>query len=510
MGTGDFRTGGARALFAAVYAGDEDAVVGALRAGASPGSVDAAGQTVLYLAAVSDEPGVVRLLLAAGAEPDQWSAGSDLPLCGAACGGHVEVVGALLAAGARVDAAEEFGFTALDWAVRLGYAGVLEVLLAAGADPDRAVAGGVAPLVVAAERGSFSAVRLLRAREAGGVAQALAAAWEGLRGEVREETREAALAQAGAGAVAEVVVREVVEDGGITVVAEAFGDGVRVGAAERQTGHGAICTLLERAAGTSTPYAELAGRALRDGARGRGLDNWAQSVEVLVARGGEETFQAVAAWCAREDAVRRAFAADVLGGLADARAVPLLRRLLREAREPVLLLAALEALARYGDRAGETGAGAEAAAGAGAGAALPEVLRCVGHRSAAVRRAVARALAGHPAGAGALAVLAGDPDAGVREEAAEALREPVEVPERAGEIRECLAALLDDLSPGVRVRAASALALRGDPRAPAALAALLADAPLTDPARPLAVRALPLIRDEAVRGRVAATAVRAR
>jgi hypothetical protein len=38
-------------LFAAVYAGDEDAVVRLLRSGASPESVDGDGQTALYLAA---------------------------------------------------------------------------------------------------------------------------------------------------------------------------------------------------------------------------------------------------------------------------------------------------------------------------------------------------------------------------------------------------------------------------------------------------------------------------
>lgn len=91
---------GARALFEALY-DDEDAVVRALRAGASAESSDTEGTTALYLASVQDLPGAVRLLLATGADPNRASGpeAGDLPLCGAACGGHAEVVGALLSAG---------------------------------------------------------------------------------------------------------------------------------------------------------------------------------------------------------------------------------------------------------------------------------------------------------------------------------------------------------------------------------------------------------------------------
>ncbi|MFE9247499.1 ankyrin repeat domain-containing protein [Streptomyces sp. NPDC007088] len=481
-------------MFAAVEAGDEDAVLGLLRRGVSARSVDARGQTALYAAAVRDEPGVVRLLLAAGADPDELSGAGDLPLCGAACGGHVGVVRALLAAGAKVDGVEEFGFRALDWAVALGFAGVAEVLLAAGADPDRAAPGGERPLVVAAAGGSFSTVRCLRAYGARGGRAALAAAWAALSGDVRADAERAALEGAGgAGPGVEVFVREVVEDGGLTVVAEAFRAGLPVGSAERRTGHGAVCTLLEREAGIVTARAELAGRALRDGVRGRGLDNWARSVGALVERRDEETFAAVAAWCAWEDEARRALAADVLAGWGEARAVPLLRGLARRSREPEPLVAVAAALARYGDPA-----------------AVPELVALATRPWARVRAAVAGALAGRSGGVGALVALARDPVTEVRERAAEALRDPVEPAARAGGVREALAGLLDDHSPVVRAHAAAALARRGDPRAVPVLAALLADSPPGEPARALAVDAVALVADAGARRRLAATAVRVR
>lgn len=496
MGTvkNGFRTGDAGALFAAVEAGDEDAVLGLLRRGVSARSADVRGQTALYAAAVRDEPGVVRLLLAAGADPDELSGAGDLPLCGAACGGHVGVVRALLAAGAKVDGVEEFGFRALDWAVALGFAGVAEVLLSAGADPDRAAPGGAEPLVVAAAGGSFSSVRCLRAHGARGGRAALAAAWAALRGDVRAEAERAALEQAGGtGPEVEVSVREVVEDGGLTVVAEASRAGLPVGTVERRTGHGAVCTLLEREAGIVTARAELAGRALRDGVRGRGLDNWARSVEALVERHDEETFEAVAAWCAWEDEARRALAADVLGAWGEARAVPLLRALARRSREPEPLVAVAAALTRYGDPA-----------------AVPELVALAAHPAARVRAAVAGALAGHAGGAGALAALLRDPVAEVRERAAAALREPVEPAARAAGVREDLAGLLDDPSPAVRAHAAAALARRGDPRAVPVLAALLADSPPHDPARALAAGAVALVTEAGARRRLGATPMRVR
>ncbi|MFD8943951.1 ankyrin repeat domain-containing protein, partial [Streptomyces californicus] len=154
-------------LFDALYE-DENAVVRALRAGASAESSDEEGTTALYLASVQDRPEAVRLLLAAGADPDRASGpeAGDLPLCGAACGGHTEVVEALLSAGARPDLREQFGFTALRWAVGLGHAPTVEALLAGGADPLLPGPRGEAMLVLAAQRGSARTVEALLAHGA--------------------------------------------------------------------------------------------------------------------------------------------------------------------------------------------------------------------------------------------------------------------------------------------------------------------------------------------------------
>src|SRR6478752_7224814 len=169
--------GGATNLFEALY-DDENAVVRALRAGASAESRDEEGTTALYLACVQDRPEMVRLLLVAGADPDRASGpeAGDLPLCGAACGGHTEVVEALLSAGARPDLREEFGFTALRWAVGLGHAATVEALLAGGADPLLPGPQGEPMLVLAAQRGSLRTVRALLAHGAGAEGQESAVA----------------------------------------------------------------------------------------------------------------------------------------------------------------------------------------------------------------------------------------------------------------------------------------------------------------------------------------------
>ncbi|MEU6095543.1 ankyrin repeat domain-containing protein [Streptomyces sp. NPDC047079] len=236
-------------LFAAVYEGDENAVLRLLRAGADPDSVDAERQTVLYLAAVSDAPGIVRLLLAAGADPDRLSAGADAPLCGAVCGGHTEVVRALLAAGAAPDLREEYGFRALTWAVQRGHLEVLRALLAAGADPDLPGPDGEPPLVAAARRGSPGCVRELLAHGARARLEALAEARRWLALDVEEELRAGLEAAYGPG-YEYVVSRREDEPGTVTVEVALLRDGRPAAGNDRQTGHSAIVNLLETAPGT--------------------------------------------------------------------------------------------------------------------------------------------------------------------------------------------------------------------------------------------------------------------
>ncbi|MGW4510741.1 ankyrin repeat domain-containing protein [Streptomyces sp. NPDC004393] len=232
-------------LFAAVYAGDENAVLRLLRSGTDPESVDADGQTALYLAAVSDAPGIVRLLLAAGADPDRLSAGADAPLCGATCGGHFEVVRALLAGGAAPDLREEYGFRALTWAVQGGHIAVVRELLAAGADPDLPGPGGDPPLVAAARRGSPGCVRELLAHGARARREALAEARRWLTLDVEAELRAGLEAAYGPG-YEYVTSRREDEPGTVTVEVALLRDGRPAAGNNRQTGHRAIVALLKR------------------------------------------------------------------------------------------------------------------------------------------------------------------------------------------------------------------------------------------------------------------------
>ncbi|MEU5978982.1 ankyrin repeat domain-containing protein [Streptomyces sp. NPDC047315] len=493
---------GPEALFAAVHEGDADGVVRALRAGVPADATDEEGQTALYVAALHNDLGAVRLLLAAGADPERPSGddGGDLPLCGAAVGGHAQVVRALLAAGARPDTAESMGFRALTWAVQQGYATTARVLLEAGADPDLPGPNGEPPLVVAARRGSPRTVRALldhgAAAQRANLSTALAEARPWLERDVAQEVRNALLDTWDE--VSGTVTRRISEEGGVTVVVEVLRDGRVIGGRESQTGHPAVVTLLESALGIRTPYAQLADRALRCGGRAR--DNWTEQVSALWARGDEETFQAAQAWCASTDPLRRAFGADVLArlggpdGALSGRAVEVLRAVAQEAREPVLIEAAVAALGERADAA-----------------ALPELLRHAAHPSPAVRSQVARALAvvpvDHDEGIAALVGLSADADGGVRDGATKAL---AQLPADTPEVREALAARLDDPDPATAARAAGGLAHRQDPRAVPALVRLLSDGTPDGAAYEAARAAADAVTDETARRRLDSTAPRCR
>ncbi|MFI2369572.1 ankyrin repeat domain-containing protein [Streptomyces sp. NPDC018833] len=541
QGTADGERADARGLFAAVYEGDDDSVVRLLRAGVPADTVDEDGQTPLYLAAVEGETGIVRLLLAAGADPDRACGpeNDDLPLCGAAVGGHTGVVRALLTAGATPDRRELLGFTALTWAVGQGHAETAEALLEHGADPDLTCPSGEPPLVVAARRGSPSTVRALLRHGASARAKALEEARRWLTLDVEQQLRKSLLSHEPG---AETVSRRVAEDGGETVVVEVLREGVPAAGNEQQTGHGAIATLLEEDLGIRTPYATLAERALREGDPDR--DDWIESVTVLWRRGDEETFQAAAAWCASDDPLHQAFAADILGQLgftyggaagsrtadgdtadgraanggaelpardgdvrgdasprdADrivrpfaARALPLLRELSREARDAELIQAAVTALGHHADPS-----------------ALNDVLRHAGHQDAAVRHRVALALCGlvpgdHAEAIAALITLSRDPADAVRDWSTTAL---AELDADTPEIREALAARLDDPDADTAAEAARGLAIRQDPRSVAALVRLLADGDSASPAHGTATDAVRHIRDDRLRRRLEATVPR--
>ncbi|MFE9741768.1 ankyrin repeat domain-containing protein [Streptomyces sp. NPDC006477] len=484
-------------LFDAIRDGDEDGAVRALRDGADPESRED-GETALYRAAVGDEAGIVRVLLAAGADPGRGSGedGGDLPLCGAAVGGHTEVARALLAAGAAADQEEAYGFTALAWALRLGHADTARALLEYGADPDRRGPDGILPLVAAARRGSSGCVRALLDHGATARETALREARRWIGADIAAELRRGLVAGNGGGQTYEAVVRRVREDGGITVVVDLLReDGSPGRGDDRQTAHAAIATLLESALGLRTSHEELAARALRCG--DPELDDWTTAVAELAGRADEETFVAAAAWCAYRDPLRRALGARVLGALPGfaPSAVPVLRRLAAEgatqAREPVLSV--VSALGQCADPA-----------------AVPELLAAAGHPDAAVRRAVAGALAGivpagHVEALGVLLALSRDGDARVRDWATLAL---AELPDDTPLVREGLAERLGDPDPETAAEAARGLAIRQDPRAVDALASALADGDPEGAARETALAALEYVHDPRVRTRLEWTSPR--
>ncbi|MGW0117362.1 ankyrin repeat domain-containing protein [Streptomyces sp. NPDC003327] len=486
-------------LFDVILHGDEDGVLRALRGGADP-EVLADGETALYRAAVADEAGIVRMLLAAGADPGRPSGedGGDLPLCGASCGGHTEVVRALLAGGARADQEEAYGYTALAWAVRLGHADTARALLEHGADPDRPGPDGLVPLVAAARRGSTGCVRALLDHGARALDPALREARRWIGVDVAADLRRGLVAGNEGGETYEAVVRRIREDGGVTVVVELLRENGAPGRGnERQTGHAAIATLLEAALGRRTPHEELASRALR--CADPELDDWTTVVAELAGRADEETFVSAAAWCAYRDPLRRALGARVLGALPGfgASALPVLRRLAAEtvppAREPALSV--VTALGACGDPA-----------------AVPELLAAARHPDAAVRRAVAGALAGivppgHTEALGVLLDLSRDGDARVRDWATLAL---AELPDDTPLVREGLAERLDDDDPETAAEAARGLAIRQDPRAVDALAAILADADPEGAPRETALAALEFVRDDRIRTRLEWTSPRRR
>ncbi|MEU7514468.1 HEAT repeat domain-containing protein, partial [Streptomyces sp. NPDC042898] len=308
--------------------------------------------------------------------------------------------------------------------------------------------------------------------------------------DIAAELRRGLVAGNDGGQTYEAVVRRVREDGGVTVVVELLReDGAPTRGDERQTGHAAIATLLEAAIGLRTPHEELASRALRCG--DPELDAWTTAVAELAGRADEETFVAAAGWCAYRDPLRRALGARVLGALPGfaASALPVLRRLAAEAvptaREP--LLSTVIALGECGDPE-----------------AVPELLAAAGHPEAAVRRAVAGALAGivpagHTEALGVLLALSRDGDARVRDWATLAL---AELPDDTPLVREGLAERLGDDDPETAAEAARGLAIRQDPRSVDALAAVLADGDPDGAARETALAALEHVRDARVRTRL--------
>ncbi|GAA3218168.1 ankyrin repeat domain-containing protein [Actinocorallia longicatena] len=496
-------------LVEAVRDGKADRVREVLAMGVRPDAPDSGGSTALYVASVGGDLEIVGLLLSAGAAPDLLSLGDSdgLPLCGAACWGHEEVVEALLLAGANPNRKESGDWTPVKWAVVGGHIGVLTRLLAFGARPLQE--GRQTSLWLAADRGAVDVVRMLlnagadprAVNESGETALDAALRWADV--DVEAELRQQKSEVYSEPEWEITVIREEQDDETelITVEARRPGQGGG-GLSEKQTGHGAIATVLERELGTRTPFETLVGRALEfRAARPTATEGrrdvterpaWWESVRTLQERADTGTFEDAAKLAADPDPLRRRLGVDVLAQLGRGgdrpfatKSLPILRRMTRDETDPALLRSLILALSHHGDAA-----------------ALPEVLKHSRHDDPAVRDAVAFALMSvlppdDALGTGELIRMTGDEHEDVRDWATTSLSL---LESDTPQIRTALAARVEDESLVVAAEAVRGLAERGDRRAVAGIHRLLTDPAVDNYPLDLALESAALLHDPSLRG----------
>lgn len=148
-------------LYAAVVAGNIEAVGASIEAGADVNKPNKDGLSPLSLAAINGKLEAVSTLIKAGAEVNPLDDNRAwLPLCTAAKGGHQEVVHALIEAGAHVNQSSN-GTTALCIAAANGKLEAVSTLIEAEADVNQIDTQGLTPLLVAAGYGHLEVVTAL-------------------------------------------------------------------------------------------------------------------------------------------------------------------------------------------------------------------------------------------------------------------------------------------------------------------------------------------------------------
>jgi methionyl-tRNA formyltransferase len=205
---------------------------------------------------------------------------------------------------------------------------------------------------------------------------------------------------------------------------------------------------------------ELVRRAVEEWDSG---EEWAPYLSALAWRGTREVLDAVAPLADAPDPRARSVAAYVAGQLgAPLRTLPaesaaLLARMGAREQDPRVLAVVAEAFGNLGEPWG-----------------LDWLLRMRAHPDPAVRDGVVAALAARAdaAAVGALIELSADPEPGVRDWATFALGALAE--QDSVELRDALAARLEDADADTRIEAVHGLALRGDTRAVEPALALLA------------------------------------
>ena len=161
-----------------IQAGESEAALARIEAGADVDAAQGDGTTPLHWAVYRLDVALVDALLDAGAEADVVNLYGASPLTEAVKAGHAGLVERLLAAGADVESPNADGQTALMLAARAGATAVAETLIRHGADVNvREHWRGQTPLMWAADSSSAEIVKLLVANGADVEVRALANDW---------------------------------------------------------------------------------------------------------------------------------------------------------------------------------------------------------------------------------------------------------------------------------------------------------------------------------------------
>jgi len=174
-----------------IQAGNRDAALKEIAAGADVNAAQGDGTTPLHWAVHKIDADLARALLERGAKPDVINSYGSSPLAEAAKVGNARLVGMLLDAGSNVEVPNQEGQTALMLAARAGSLEVAELLVRHGANVNaREQWRGQTALMWAVAARSAEMTRFLIAHKADVDARALANDWPSqMTGEPRNQYR---------------------------------------------------------------------------------------------------------------------------------------------------------------------------------------------------------------------------------------------------------------------------------------------------------------------------------
>ena len=174
-----------------IQAGNRDAALKKIAAGADVNAAQGDGTTPLHWAVYKIDADLARALLERGAKPDVINSYGSSPLAEAAKVGNARLVGMLLDAGSNVEVPNQEGQTALMLAARAGSLEVAELLVRHGANVNaREKWRGQTALMWAVAARSAELTRFLIAHKADIDARALANDWPSqMTGEPRNQYR---------------------------------------------------------------------------------------------------------------------------------------------------------------------------------------------------------------------------------------------------------------------------------------------------------------------------------